>query len=218
MNDADRSGRRRPLCWYASWVLLVAVSLGCGTPAATTDPGWLVTVYYTAVESYHDADDQVEVVGCLVLDCTRGDDALGRYPRSFAEAVKDEGTGRITSGRQAGRYINWASTEGYWLDDLPRDQAGRALQPYRSAAADGVADGTRVRLVDCGRGYDGGPPSVAVCTALQAGEWEIRDAFTPGYGGERHIDLYIGEENVPDFTRSEFFTSFDRAVLELTAP
>jgi hypothetical protein len=73
-----------------------------------------------------------------------------------------------------------------------------------------------VRLVDCGRAHGGGPPSPRVCSALRGGKWEIRDGFTPGYGGERHIDLYIGEETKPDFTRSEFYTSFDNATLQLT--
>jgi len=178
--------------------------------------GWLVTIYYTAVESFHDPTETQEVIGCPTLDCSNGTTALGRYPSTFVAAVKEEGTGRITSGPSNGRYLNWSFGEGYWLDDAPRDHAGRHLEPYRSAAADGIPDGTRVRLVDCGRAHDGGPPSPRVCSALRDGNWEIRDGFTPGYGGERHIDLYIGEENEPDFTRSEFYTSFDDATLQLT--
>jgi hypothetical protein len=180
--------------------------------------GWEVTVYYTAVESFHADDDLVEVRGCPTIDCTNGDDRLGDWPSGFVEAVQDEGTGRITSGAEAGRYLNWASSEGYWLDDAPRDAAGRPLEPYRSAAADGVEQGTRVRLVDCGNGNDGGPVSATVCGRLQGGDWEIRDRFTPGLGGERHIDLYLGEEDVDDFTDSEMFTSLAGATLELSPP
>jgi hypothetical protein len=209
--------RRRQLA--SSIALLVsAMGLACAQPAGTTESGWLITVYYTAVESFHDRDRLVDVRGCLELECTQGNEPLGTYPQTFVQAVKDEGTGRITSGPESGRYLNWASSEGYWLDDAPRDQAGRPLIPYRSAAADGVPDGTQVRIVDCGRSLDGSPPSERVCSALQDAQWEIRDAFTPGFGGPRHIDLYIGEENVRDFVRSEFFTSFEEATLELRRP
>ncbi len=38
------------------------------------------------------------LTGCPELDCEHGDDPLGRYPRDFVGAVRDEGTGRITSG------------------------------------------------------------------------------------------------------------------------
>ena len=73
-------------------VLLAAGMLvGCapsgepsGVPAGPTaadagadrQSGWEVTVYYTAVESFHD-DETVEVRGCLTIDCTNGDDLLG---------------------------------------------------------------------------------------------------------------------------------------------
>jgi len=214
-------------------VLLAAGMLvGCapsgepsGVPAGPTaadagadrQSGWEVTVYYTAVESFHD-DETVEVRGCLTIDCTNGDDLLGEWPEGFVTAVKDEGTGRITSGEQAGRYLNWASTEGYWLDDAPRDADGGVLVPMRSAAADGVPEGTTVQLVDCGRASGGGPPASAVCDRLKSGDWKVSDEFTPGLGGDRHIDLYLGEEDVDDFTSSPMFTTLTDATLAFTAP
>jgi hypothetical protein len=205
--------------WFAAAGAVLAASVvACAGGDTSVERGWQVTVYYTAVESFHDRSDMAEIIGCRTIDCTRGSDPLGSYPRTFATAVKDEGTGRITAGENAGRYLNWASSEGYWLDDAPRDQAGRSLEPFRSAAADGVPDGTQVRLVDCGNGYDGGPAADGPCTALREGQWEIRDAFTPGYGGSRHIDLYIGEEDRPAFTQSELFTTFEDATLEMSPP
>lgn len=198
-------------------VAVAALGAGCaGAPAV--QEGWQVTVYYTAVESFHDPGTTVEVVGCPVLDCSNGTEPLGAYPSTFVAAVEDEGTGRITDGPTAGRYLNWSYGEGFWLDDAPRDQAGRPLEPLRSAAADGQPDGTAVRLVDCGRAYDGGPVAPRVCALLRSGRWEIRDAFTPGYGGERHIDLYLGEEDGPGFTTGEFFTTLEGATLELSPP
>lgn len=207
--------------WLAAAGGAVAATVGlasCGNSDPVVEQGWQVTVYYTAVESFHDRSDMVEVIGCRTIDCTQGDDPLGHYPRTFVAAVKDEGAGRITAGPTAGQYLNWASSEGYWLDDAPRDQAGRPLEPYRSAAADGVPDGTRIRLVDCGNGFDGAPAAELPCTTLRNGQWEIRDAFTPGYGGARHIDLYIGEEDRPGFTESELFVTFEDATLEMSPP
>lgn len=211
--------RRTRSSTTAELLLLLGLLVGCAPAAAepVVDGGWEVTIYYTAVESLH-SSPPVAVTGCLVLDCSNGSDDLGRHPRTFVQAVQDEGTGRITSGEHAGRYLNWASTEGYWLDDAPRDASARALEPFRSAAADGVEQGTRIVLRDCGRAYGGGPPNPEVCELLRAGDWEIRDEFTPGLGGDRHIDLYIGEEDRPGFTSSPLYTSFTDAVLVLTAP
>ena len=105
---------------------------------------------------------------------------------------------------------------GYWLDDGPRDAAGNPLVPFVSAAADGVPAGTSVELMDCGRLIDGDPVPDRLCHRLRKGRWQIRDEFTPGYGGMNHIDLYVGEEHTPNFTESELYVSFAGATLSLT--
>jgi hypothetical protein len=185
---------------------LVAVAsasgLACGNPSPTEiveEEPWLVTVYYTAVESFHH-DPPVEVTGCATSGCANGDDSLGWYPHGFVEAAREEGSGRITSGEHAGKYLNWSYDIGYWLDSAPRNAHGGALEPFRSAAADGVPDGTRLRLVDCGRLDSGDPVPSEVCETLRNGDWQIQDRFTPGLGGPQHIDLYIGEESELNFT------------------
>jgi hypothetical protein len=160
---------------------------------------WLVTVYYTAVESFH-RGPPVEVTGCTTAECANGHDTLGRYPHGFVEAVHEEGAGRITSGAHAGKYLNWSYDIGYWLDSAPRNAHGGALEPFHSAAADEVPDGTRLQLVDCGRLDSGDPVPSEVCETFRNGDWEIQDRFTPGFGGPKHIDLYIGEESELDFT------------------
>lgn len=191
-------------------VLTVVTALGAALPACANGPAvgerlaqrpWLVTVYYTAVESYHHSPP-VEVTGCPARPCSGAARTLGRYPAGFVEAVQAEGTGRITSGPHRGRYLNWSHDIGYWLDDAPRDANGRPLVPFRSAAADGIPDRTPVRMVNCGRLDSGAPVPGRVCRALRDADWEIRDQFTPGYGGNHHIDLYIGEESEVDFARS----------------
>ncbi|WP_197289031.1 hypothetical protein [Nocardia sp. NRRL S-836] len=201
------------------WLWAVLVVAGCTTgqagPSASAVPadGWEVTVYYTAVESFH-SGRAVPVRGCPVIDCENGDEPLGTFPQSFAKAVEDEGTGRTASGR----YLNWSHDKGYWLDSAPRDSFGQPLRPFISAAADGLTRGSLVRLVSCGRTPEGTDPDPAVCRKLTASDWEITDEFTPGLGGDRHIDLYVGEETGPLFTESPWYTTFVQAVLDVHQP
>jgi hypothetical protein len=177
---------------------------GCRGGPPTT--GWTATVYYTAVEEYH-SGPAVAVTGCPVLDCPDATAPLGSYPADFVTAVRDEGTGRT----RAGRYLNWSHDLGFWLDDAPRDAAGGALVPFESAAADpGVlAAGTRFRVADCGRAE----VDRAVCDRLRAARWTVRDEFTPGLGGDRHVDLYLGEETGPGFTDGPWYTTLEGARL-----
>ncbi|WP_306205206.1 hypothetical protein [Actinoplanes sp. RD1] len=180
--------------------------------AVTASPsaGWEVTVYYTAVEEFHDGDGET-VTGCRTIRCAHGDADLGDYPADFVAAVEEEGTGRTASGR----YLNWSYDVGFWLDTAPRDTAGRALRPFVSAAADpGVlAAGTRFRIASCGHADDGSAPAAEVCNRLRAGAWRVTDEFTPGRGGARHIDAYIGEETGPGFTDSPWYLTLAGATL-----
>jgi hypothetical protein len=58
--------------------------------------------------------------------------------------------------------------------------------------------------------------AAAVCRRLTAAHWTITDEFTPGLGGPRHVDLYIGEETGPNFTDSDWYTELDGATLAIT--
>lgn len=189
-------------------LVLLMVAAGCAEPPV---PGWQITVYYTAVADLHH-EPAVPVLGCPDLDCANGDDNLGSYPADFVRAVQDEGTGRITTDR----YLNWSSDVGYWLDDAPRTSHGDRLRPRESAAADGLARGTRVRVVDCGRQDDGTPVPRQVCEQLSEPDWLIDDEFTPGLGGERHIDLYLGEESGVPFTESPLYVTMEDAQLTVS--
>jgi hypothetical protein len=172
--------------------------------------GWEVTVYYTAVQEYHHGGS-VTVTGCPRLDCANGHADLGRYPADFVRVVKDEGTGRTRDGR----YLNWSYDTGYWLDTAARDSYGDPLQPFVSAAADpGVlARGSRFTIADCGTLDDGSAPPATVCAALRAARWLVTDEFTPGLGGSRHIDAYIGPETGPGFTGSDWYVTLTGATL-----
>lgn len=164
----------------------------------TSSGGYEVTVYYTAVESFH-ADPKVAVTGCQIRECAHGSASLGSYPESFVLAVKQEGTGRITSGAQAGRYLNWSYDVGYWLDDVAVDSYGGQLVPFSSSAADGLARGFRFRLVGPLLDDSGATLDPGAAARLTGSIWTISDQFTPGLGGARHVDLYIGEEDRPSF-------------------
>lgn len=181
-------------------------------PDATTSSGWEVTVYYTAVEQFHHGRPQ-PVTGCPDLNCSHGHDDLGSYPSDFVRAVHDEGTGRTA----AGRYLNWSYDTGYWLDSAPRDTDGHPLEPYVTAAADpGVlSHGTRFTLAGCGRQDDGSAVPGAVCATLRAGRWRVEDEFTPGLGGRKHIDAYIGPETGPGFTDSDAYVTLIGATLRI---
>jgi hypothetical protein len=177
-------------------------------PSPSTSTGWTATVYYTAVLEYHSGPAE-PVTGCPQLNCTRGHSDLGSYPRDFVEAVKNEGAGKIA----AGKYLNWSSDTGYWLDTAARDTDGRALRPFVSAAADGdvLRAGSTFTILHCGRDV-----AAAVCRRLMAARWTITDEFTPGLGGPRHVDLYIGDETGPDFTDSDWYTTLEGATLAVT--
>jgi hypothetical protein len=211
----------------AAVVVAGAVVAGCGgsaeraapvTPAGSTplgstpEAGWEVTVYYTAVEEYHHGDPE-QVTGCPRINCSDGHDDLGTYPSDFVRTVHDEGSGR-TSG---GRYLNWSFDTGYWLDTAPRDTDGDPLEPYVSAAADPdvLARGTRFAIAGCGRQDDGSAVPAGVCATMRAARWLIDDEFTPGLGGRKHVDVYIGPETGPGFIDSDAYVTLVGATLDV---
>jgi hypothetical protein len=186
------------------------------TPAASApvnpDPalGWHITEYYTAVERYHHGAAQA-VIGCKIRECVNGSDPLGSYPSDFIEKVKNEGAGHLNSGG----YLNWSHDSGYWLDTIPTDSRGQSLQPFLSAAADDntLAQGTKFKLANCGDGQQ--IRATTTCQHLLRSNWQIVDHFTPGLGGQKHIDLYIGEENQEDFESSSNYVDLTNAAITL---
>jgi len=187
---------------------VLVTSYAPAVAARVSSASWHITVYYTAVEStavesYHPSPSQ-EVRGCLDLDCSmRENQLIGVYPSDFNQAVMDEGTWGITSGNNAGKYLNWSYDVGYWLDTASRDSYGGALKPYVSSAADPrlLPRGTKFKVLSCGGDTDTGePPDPTVCKSFKQANWVISDEFTPGLGGRKHLDLYIGEEDQEDFT------------------
>ncbi|MDL4820315.1 hypothetical protein [Actinomadura opuntiae] len=201
-----------------------AASSPAASPAASPEaarvrplgrPGaWRITTYYTAVESLHGGKRKA-VKGCARFHCSHGRTPLGSYPAEFLAIVQEEGSGRITSGPQRGRYLNWSHSVGYWLDDTTRDSAGRPLRPWSSAAADKsvLGRGQRFAIVECGRDGNGHRIEAKVCAAFRKARWTVTDLFRPGYGGQNHADVYIGEETGTPFADSPFYTTLSGATL-----
>jgi hypothetical protein len=189
-----------------------APSAAGSAAAARTSAGWEITVYYTVVEKYHHGAP-TRVTGCPKLDCTGGSDDLGTYPADFVADVRTEGTG-VTSD---GRYLNWSYDIGFWLDTAPRDTDGDPLVPWVSAAADPsvLEPGARFRFADCGREDDDSAVPGPVCDRFRAAMWRIDDEFTPGLGGPKHIDLYLGPETRERFTDSDLYVTLKNVTLSL---
>ncbi|WP_338072614.1 hypothetical protein, partial [Actinomadura geliboluensis] len=188
-------------------------------PASASVPlgrpgGWRVTTYYTALESLYDGKRKA-VRGCTRFHCSHGKEPLGSYPEDFLKVVQMEGSGRITAGPQRGRYLNWSHSVGFWLDDTTRDSQGRPLKAWASAAADKsvLARGQRFAIVGCGEDAHGRPIEGPVCEAFREARWTVTDLFRPGYGGENHADVYIGEEKGSRLSESPFYTTLNRATL-----
>jgi hypothetical protein len=234
--DDVRASRRRIGAFLSPVVALLAVVVlaGCGatdgelatgptaaptpdapaTPAATASGGWELAVIYTAVEKFH-TDKKVSVTGCTKLQCSDGTDKLGKFPAGFVKAVKDQGSGRLTDGR----YLNWSYDVGYWLDTAPRNASGGALEPFVSAAADPAVlpQGTGFTVTGCGQIVSKkAKPPAEVCDKLTGASWEISDEFTPGSGGDHHVDLYIGEETKKHFQDSQWYNTLQDATLTLS--
>ncbi|WP_246249742.1 hypothetical protein [Actinomadura litoris] len=178
-------------------------------------PGkWRITTYYTASQSLYRGRAKA-VRGCLRFHCSHGKDPLGSYPEDFLKVVRTEGSGHLTSGRQRGRYLNWSSSVGFWLDDTTRDSAGRPLRAWTSAAADRsvLARGRRFAITGCGREGGGRPVEAEVCRRFREARWTVTDLFRPGYGGEYHADVYIGEEHGTRLAGSPLYTTLKGATL-----
>ncbi|POM22352.1 hypothetical protein BTM25_57640 [Actinomadura rubteroloni] len=161
---------------------------------------WKITTYYTAVESVHHGRPKA-VKGCPELHCSHGRTPLGSYPEDFLAVVQMEGAGRLTSGANKGRYLNWSHSVGWWLDDSTRDSRARPLVPWKTAAADRsvLARGQRFLITDCGRDDAGRAVPADVCAAFRRATFTVTDLFRPGYGGQHHADVYVGEETGPGF-------------------
>jgi hypothetical protein len=180
------------------------------TAAGSLD--WRLDLAYTPVQRFHHGRG-IAVTGCSRPSCAKQAE-LGSYPSDFIEAVRAQGTGKITSGAHTGKYLGWAAGVGFWLDTAPRDSRGDVLRAFSSAVSGTslLSLHTRVRILTCGLDETGDANSV-VCAKLQAPSWTVTEVPNPG--PTRSLTLYIGLEPGPDFTGSAWATTFSHAVLRI---
>lgn len=180
------------------------------TAAVSRD--WTLDLSYTPVQSHH-RGRAVRVTGCPRAFCGRPAD-LGSYPNEFVEAVRAQGTGKITAGAHAGKYLGWAASVGYWLDTAPRDSHGNPLRAYLSASSGSplLSLRTRLRILSCGVDESGGS-NAAVCAKLKASTWRVVEVPNPG--PTRSLTLYIGLETSSGFAASAWNTTFSHAMLRI---
>lgn len=157
--------------------------------------GWEITTYYSAVEHLHRGPIK-KVTGCLQQGCLSGEEYIGYYPSDFVDAVEFLGSGLLEHGPHDGRYLNFDEQEGFWVDLVPRDSEGGILVPYVSASAraDVLALGSSFQVTDCGRHEDGSAVPQPLCDQLSAPRWSVVDEIEPGFGGDRQVNLYLGDE------------------------
>jgi hypothetical protein len=66
------------------------------------------TVYYTPVESYYTRNDLITVRAWPDVRTVGPKVRVGPLPAAFVRHTKGEGTGKITSGKYAGKFLNWS--------------------------------------------------------------------------------------------------------------
>ncbi|HKA11673.1 MAG TPA: hypothetical protein VKI99_14530 [Candidatus Dormibacteraeota bacterium] len=190
--------------WICAAVSLCTLCLGCGAqtpphgvqasaapasarPSGQATGGWHLTVYYTPVESYHGPPLQA------ILDCAGL--ALGKHSLHFLDRVQTEGFGRFVTPIHENRYLGWDFDRRCWF--LARTPVGLGDRPLRqwvsAAAASSFAPGTGVRVVSCGSNVD-----ETVCARVKGAGWVVED-HCGGCSDPKHLDLYVGEEDGPDF-------------------
>jgi hypothetical protein len=181
----------------------VATAPAATAPGTPAPAGWKLVAYYTAVESFHHGPMQ-KVTGCPLNGpdtCSNGTADLGSYPADFIDRVRVEGTGRIDVNKaHRGQYLAYDAQDGFSLDTAATDVAGNPLKAFVSAAADdAVPMGTHFKVLDCGTDRTSGrPPAAADCARLSSPDWVVVDSSGQP-AGSRELDLYVGEENQPDF-------------------
>lgn len=185
------------------------------TPGNELPGRYRITVYYTPVEVYHSGPTQ-PVWGFTSSSGESGTVLLGSYPESFLAAVQMEGVGRITSGAYAGKYLNGSFGGGFWLSDFAPAAYGAPLQPFITAAADDyvLAPGTRFKMKEPLLQSGGVVLDSSAAEKLLSTTWEVQDLFEAGFGGDLHIDLYIGEEDRAAFTTSNpYYVALENVII-----
>ena len=88
---------------------LVAAALVIPEPAcAASMSNITATVYYTPVESYYPRKDLTTVRAWPDVRTVSSKVRVEPLPAAFVRHTRAEGTGKITRGKYAGRFLNWS--------------------------------------------------------------------------------------------------------------
>jgi hypothetical protein len=150
------------------------------TPGDTVHHIFFCTVYYTPKESGFSAERGFDVTPVVAA-------GLGgrSYARSFLQAVKKEGFGRLREPVNGRDYIQYVSNGRYQFARAPLGSHGNVLVPRKSCAISSKNPHLRQRMKVLIQ-------SPQLQEVFGEGEWEIADV-----GGGIHplqIDLYWGED------------------------
>ncbi len=157
-------------------------------PSPAVSGGWHLTVYYTPVESYHGPPIR------SITDCSGRD--LGRHSSEFLDHVQTEGFGRVGAPLQKMSYLGWNFDRRCWFAaTTPVGADDRPLRAWISVAAPTtVSFGASVRVDGCGSDID-----ATTCTRVRGAAWVVDDRFSADPSDPKHLDLYVGEEDEPNF-------------------
>jgi hypothetical protein len=150
--------------------------------------GWHLTVYYTPVESYHGPPSR------QISDCAGK--SLGQHSAEFLDRIGTEGFGRVAIPIQGEGYLGWDFDRRCWfMASTPVGAEDRPLRPWASTAAPAtISVGTRIRVQSCGADVDD-----SVCARVRSATWTVDDRCSGDCEDPHHVDLYIGEEDRPNF-------------------
>ena len=76
---------------------------------------------------------------------------------------------------------------------------------------------TRAHAENSACDHDGSPIPVPVCADCAQRSGPIGDQFTPGLGGAKRIDAYVGEETGPEFPGSDWCLTLGAAIIRAAA-
>jgi len=190
-------------------------------PAAASSPpqepadgsrNWTLHLIYTAVEKYY-GGVRIRVSGCPASVCTAKRVSLGTFPATFVDAVKASGSGVISTGRHANKYLDWDASVGFWLDSAARGYGAPAMKSFASARSTSplLPLGTPLRISVCGPSAHRN--AIGICTRLRTARWNVVTTGQPS--AARDIWLYAGRETGPGAAGRPWANNFRHATLRI---
>ncbi|MFE2407583.1 hypothetical protein ACFXDE_04475 [Kitasatospora sp. NPDC059408] len=171
-----------------------------------TQDGYTLTVYFTPSEVYyHGPRRSIRDQVCAGQSLPDG------YPADYLDRVGLEGFGRTARGD----YLGWDFTRHCYFatDRPPVGSHENPLVPWQSVAANQLSPGTRIHVVDCGRGL-----APDTCARVKSADWRVDDLCSIGCDDAKHLDLYIGEQTAANLEDQDSYFVTTSARVEAREP